>query len=304
MITPENKKNVGMRNVLRSLVARYDMTISGKKYDKNLKEYGLNNQKRSFDITVSFTTYPARIKSAIYVADALLRQTLKPDRVLLYLASDEFESTKVLPDEYKTLVNRGLTIIFVNDNIKPHKKYYFAMQKYPESLLVTVDDDAFYDETLIETLYKSYLNFPESIHAMRVHRALLNEKGKLESYRAWKLKDNCVSCPSMELLAVGVGGILYPPDLMHKDLFDLEKIKRLCLDTDDIWLKTMQVLENTPVVLASKNRRIRNIACSQRNALWKTNLDDNRNDGSIRNCLNEYAIEDFEWVNGRSRKND
>ena len=54
-----------------------------KQYDRSSTAFGLNEKKRDFEITVSFTTFPARIQSAIYVADAMLRQSLKPDRVIL-----------------------------------------------------------------------------------------------------------------------------------------------------------------------------------------------------------------------------
>lgn len=52
----------------------------------------------------------------------------------------------------------------------------------------------------------------------------------------------------MDLLATGVGGILYPPHCMDNRLFDIEKIQQLCLYGDDIWLKAMQLLSGTPVV--------------------------------------------------------
>lgn len=276
---------------------RVNNTKYRKKYIHNSKEFGLNMQQRDYDITVTFTTYPARIDKAKYVADAMLRQTLKPDRVLLVLAKDEYSSKEELPSEYLNLEERGLSIVFINENLKPHKKYYYAMKHFPESLVITVDDDLYYDDDLVETVYSSYLKFPHAINAMRVHR-ITHENEALKPYIEWEGEIDCPACPTMDLMATGGAGTLYPPHLMHEDLLDEEKIVRLCLNADDIWLKTMQVLKNTPVVLAAPFRPLRTIEGSQDTALWQTNVDENKNDKMITNCLREYDLKPIQFAKG------
>ena len=40
---------------------------------------------------------------------------------------------------------RGLTIRFCED-LKAHKKYYYAFKEYPDDIVITVDDDVIYPQ--------------------------------------------------------------------------------------------------------------------------------------------------------------
>lgn len=44
-------------------------------------------------------------------------------------------------------------------------------------------------------------------------------------------------------MAVGVGGILYPPSCLDKRAFDINKIQELCIGADDIWLKCISTIQ-------------------------------------------------------------
>ena len=44
---------------------------------------------------------------------------------------------------------------------------------------------------------------------------------------------------SKNFLILGVGGVLYPPNSVHHDIFNIENIKNLSLTADDIWLTAM-----------------------------------------------------------------
>jgi len=261
-----------------------------KKCNFQSTKYGLNTEKRNFDITVSFTTFPARIEQVKYVADVMLRQTLKPDRLMLVLAESEFHSIDDLPNEYENLQKRGLSIVFM-ENLKPHKKYYYALKNYPNSILITIDDDIFYDENLLKDLYSSYVKYPNSVSAMRVHRMIV-KNGKLLPYNDWELSYTKADTPFGWLFATGIGGILYPPHSLHREVLNKDLIKELALNADDVWLKTMQVLNGTKVVLARprRNQRIVSVGNSYKSALSKDNVDNGRNDLYIKNCLNYFSL--------------
>jgi hypothetical protein len=260
------------------------------KYDRNSTENGLNNgeQKRDVEIVVGFTTYPRRIHAAIFVADAMLRQTMKPDRVILTLSKEEFRGD--LPEDYKNLEKRGLTIVYTDGNLKPHKKYCEAMALFPDSIVITVDDDIVYSEMLVEQLYASYLRYPNAVSAMRTHRILFDEAGRLLPYKNWEFESSYTDNPVLDLMATSGAGTLFPPRCMHKDLLDVEKIERLCLEADDVWLKTMQLLKRTPVVIARNYGNIIAIDDTQDTALCFSNIDKGKNDVFIKNCLDFYGI--------------
>lgn len=248
---------------------------------------GLNRQKRDIEIIVSLTTFPARVETVCLVLKQMLSQTLKPDRVLLYLAEDEFPGGK-LPAWADRFRSAGVDFIFCKD-LKPHKKYYFAMQQFPDAIVITVDDDARYSNDLVEVLYKSFLKFPHAISALRTHEITFSEDGHILPYSMW---DQCCSKyigePRMRLFATGVAGVLYPPHCLHPEVFNERNLTETCLLADDLWLKVMSVLNGTPVVLAKTQGRLSLIMGTQNTTLGYQNVTGNKNDVQLKMILERY----------------
>lgn len=248
------------------------------------KKNKLNSQKRKNEIIVSLTTIPSRINSASLVIWKLLNQTVKPDRIILNLSHEEFDNVK-LPRLIRKELKLGLEIFYC-ENIKPHKKYYYTLLNNPEAVIITVDDDFIYSKRLIEKLYNSYNKHKNCISCMHCIE-MKQENGKLISYNNWGIAQE-TDLPHFDYFAIGVGGILYPPDVLHKEVFNMENIKKLCLMGDDIWLKTMELMNNTPVVLVEKIKKFKYIPTSQREALWKSNLNHNKNDIQLQAVFSTY----------------
>jgi len=262
-------------------------------YDKNNVKYGLNiNENREKKIIVSLTTFPKRINYAYYVIDMMLKQTLKPDKVILVLSKEEFNDI-TSPDDYLNLEKRGLTILYVDGNIRSYKKYLDVMQYYPDDIVITVDDDIIYPNNLIETLYNSYTKYPQSVSAIRTHKIKYDTTGELLPYKKWMFDYCTTNEPSHDLMAIGCGGILYPPGCLHTDAFNIDKIKQLCLDADDIWLKIMELRNGTKVCCAGDGSRVISITGSQEVALSKENLDNDRNDSIIKKCMEYFGLNNF-----------
>lgn len=259
-------------------------------YNKNSSIYGLyTGDNREKKIIISLTTYPKRISYAIYVIDMMLRQTMKPDKVVLVLSKEEFGGT-TLSDDYINLEQRGLTILYVDDNMRSFKKYINVIQNYPDDIVITVDDDMVYSERLIEILYNSYLKHPESVSAIRTHKIQYDATGELLPYNKWMFDFCTMHEPSFALMAIGCGGVLYPPGCLHTDAFANDKIKQLCLDADDIWLKIMELRNGIKVCCAGDGSKIISITGSQESALWRENLYNGRNDSIIKKCMEFYGI--------------
>lgn len=246
--------------------------------------------KRSDDreLIISLTSYPARIGFVHLTVRSLLKQTMKADKILLWLAEEQFPNRgNDLPPELTSLVAEGFDIRWCDD-LRPHKKYFYTMQEYPESIIITVDDDMEYQDTLVETLYRSYLIFPYAVSCMRAHEIVFSDDGGVAPYAQWKRISSCYYQPSMSLMATGVGGVLYPPHCMPHEVFDADMIKKLCLNADDLWLKTMEVMALTPTVIAGSTPENANIIGSQDTALWKSNDRGNANDSQFRAILDAY----------------
>ena len=69
----------------------------------------------------------------------------------------------------------------------------------------------------------------------------------------WEKRCLSVLEPSFDLLATGVGGVIYPPNIFNLSLNDIPKIY-LNLLTDDIYLKFLEIQKGIEVVWAKNNK--------------------------------------------------
>src|SRR5690606_22827294 len=88
---------------------------------KNLSQYRIvPPTKGSIEVVVSLTSFPARINTVWLVIESLLRQKVKPDKLILWLSKDQFSSIDVLPKRLKSQILRGLEIRFVEGDLRSH----------------------------------------------------------------------------------------------------------------------------------------------------------------------------------------
>ena len=250
----------------------------------------LNDIKRDHHIVVSLTSFPARFGTLHFALKSILNQSMKPDVIFLCLTKDEVKDESELPLSVLELKKYGLKIYFADDNLKPHNKYLYAMKIYPDSFVITVDDDNIYDKALVADLYHSYIKYPSAVSARRVHKIVKDDNNNMLPYNKWRYEYKKEKVPSHDLLATGVGGVLYPPGLLPPETFDAGKIRELCLNADDIWLKFVELKSNIPVVWV-KGGRVHplNIKQAQKITLQKNNYHGNLNDNYITSLQNYYG---------------
>ena len=87
----------------------------------------------------------------------------------------------------------------------------------------------------------------------------------------------------MGYLAVGACGILYPPRAIPAEGFDVEAIRALTLNTDDIWLKFVEMRTGAKVVICGGGilRLSVEVEARQKGALKETDLRQGVNDKNI-----------------------
>lgn len=247
--------------------------------------YGLSDESK---VIVSLTTYPGRVKIVWITIASLLNQTMKPYKVVLWLAEDQFPN-KQLPLSLRRMQRRGLEIRYCDD-LKPHKKYYYTMLEYPDHYIVTADDDIFYPENHLEVLWKGHMEYSKCVVCTWSHRISFDEEGRFAKYNEWENSEK--EAPSHLTLAVGCNGVLYPPYSLHEKAFDKQVIRERALFTDDLWLKCMEILKNTKVVNCSDRSLIYfSILRAQRDGLWKQNADHEKKNDRIWKELMEYFPE-------------
>jgi len=219
------------------------------KYEK-VTFSGVSEQTRNPKIVVSLTSFPSRIPSLHKTVSSLMHQTLKPDVIVLWLAKEQFPNGENdLTKELLNLKQYGLTIKWCSD-IRSYKKLIPSLKEFPNDIIITVDDDVYYDEKLIELLYNSYLENPEFIHCHRCTKifykntAIRAKGGGLKYYKK----------PSFANKVVGVGGVLYPPNSLYKDVTNEKLFMELAPTNDDIWFWLMAVINNKKIKVIKNHK--------------------------------------------------
>ena len=211
-----------------------------------VSQKGVTDTPRTKKIIVSLTSFNERIPTLHICLSSLLKQTLKPDMLILWLAKEQFPNLeKDLPNEILDLKNFGLTIRWCNDT-KSYKKLIPALKEFPNDIIVTSDDDCYYDKRWLERLYNAYLENPDNIYCHRITKIILKNnkfKGKCEqNYKN----------PSFANKLSGGGGVLYPPHSLYEDITNEALFKELAPTNDDIWFWMMAVLNNRKVSIVKK----------------------------------------------------
>lgn len=119
-------------------------------------------------------------------------------------------------DTRKYIDEHGIEIIQCDKDIMQHKKYYYAMQKYRNIPVITVDDDVVYQPYLVGCLYWTHHRNPGYVVCGRCDRMKRDENGNILPMDKWELIVNVASCKDEDLFGIGCGGILYPAIVCQK----------------------------------------------------------------------------------------
>ncbi len=253
-----------------------------------LKEKMVNNKETNNKLIVSLTSYEKRINYAHISIESVFNQNLKPDLVILWLSRKEFNEEKI-PKKIKRLESRGLLIKYVNENIKSYKKLFYALKKYQKSIIITIDDDTIYSKNFIKNLYSTYESNKNCVIANRCSKILKKSNNIVDKYVKWPI----ITSPgkSYNFFPTGIGGILYPPDILNDEVFNKDLFSSLCEDADDVWFKAMSLLNKKMVFCTGKiNDFISLKKLQNNNALWKKNVINNENDKKINIVFKHYNL--------------
>ena len=250
---------------------------------------GVTEQKRPTQIVVSFTSYGKRIQTVPLMLEKVLNQTLKPDRIVLYLSKLNFpRMEEELPVRLLEMRPQGLEIRWCENDLKSYKKLLPAVRDFPEDIIITLDDDLIFGLDLVEQLYNRHQKYPNAVISSRAHRILFSEDGQVLPYAEWeKLFSSPEEGPSFDLLATTGAGTLFPPHCLPEAAFDEKAFQQLCPNADDIWTKVMLTLNGVPVLPPDRKVLIKFIAGTQQDRLWNTN--EAENDEQLRAVLEKYS---------------
>lgn len=197
-------------------------------------------------IVISLTSFPSRLNHLWIVIESLLRQSHPANRIILWLSNEQVNCIEDLPYLLRCQTRRGLEIRLCADDLKSHKKYWYALQEFPDDSIITVDDDIIYPTFLVDRLVELNKTYPAAICCHRALR-LKYADGKLAEYADWPILKRSHQ-PSLALFQTSGGGTLYPANSLHHCVLDVSTFKKICFHADDIWLNAASQLNNTPIV--------------------------------------------------------
>lgn len=200
-------------------------------------------------VVVTLTSFPAAIQYAAQAVQSILKGSVLPDKLVIYLTLSEFEGGKV-PECLRSLSENN-PVFEVRDyspDIRSYQKLIPALADFPEAIIVTIDDDVFYHKHMLRDLLALHSEFPDEVLA---HRAKRIRPGR--PYREWKkyrwydFLFKRIHSGYVNLLT-GVGGVLYPPHSLKKEMLNAELFTKIAPSTDDIWFWAAATANDTPVI--------------------------------------------------------
>ena len=207
-------------------------------------------EPRPHPITVSLTSHGRRVSATAHMAIiSIMRQSLKPDRIVLWLDYDNW-SDDALPKSLLRLKKHGLEIRYCAD-LRSYKKLIPAAEAYPGSIIVTIDDDTFYKPTALAKGYAALQAHPNATVAGEVYAISRNSDGAILPYRQWPRRPGA---DPLDNFPVGIGSTWWQPWKMHPHLTRQDLFTALAPQADDIWFFAMGRLCGMPVYKFTKGK--------------------------------------------------
>ena len=240
------------------------------------------------DIIISLTTYSKRIKTVHKTISSLLNQSLRVDKILLWLDETEVKHSE-LPAELIALESDVFEICFC-PNYKSYKKLIPTLECYPEAVIITFDDDINYPQDQVEKLVHAHFEQPNEI-ITSVARNIQIQDGQILPYSDWlhTFREQ-VGKAYWQLLPIGVGGVLYPVGSLHKEVMNVEAFMTLAPHGDDLWFKCMTLLNDRKVIALNHGYNLsgNTIEGTQDVGLWQTFNEGSDSNFNQLNSIVEY----------------
>lgn len=247
----------------------------------------LSNDESEERITASLTSYPGRIHVVEFAIKSLLLQSTPPHRLILWLAEAQFPN-KELPNSLLRYTKIGVEIRWCDD-LRSHKKYFYALQEQKAGeLVITFDDDILYHPDSIENVIKKHREYPGTIITNMMMQIVI-ENDHVLPFRSWGMVLPGKHKPRKDYALLTGSGCLYPYGVMPEDTFNWSEAKRTSLTCDDLWITFMTKLHNVPVCPVDfTSPDFCTAYGSQTTHLAQTNMQNDGNDKSVSLFMTEY----------------
>jgi hypothetical protein len=200
---------------------------------------------------VSLTTISTRIERVAQTIESLVKQTLQPYSVNLYISETPYLLDKGIDSKNENLqriIDLGANV-YMTSNIGPYRKQCPIVRQLktacaaPGTLIVTADDDVFYPPEILERLAES-ARLEDAVVAHRGREIVFN-KHRLAPYGNFGIP---TSTNHHLNIATGKNGIAYR--LKHFPDDPTEYVGPYLAPTaDDIWCKWVTGIQCIPTII-------------------------------------------------------
>lgn len=274
-----NDKNRGLKSKIRAEYREYRKNISPKCPIINYHIISITSKINTYCPIVSFTTYSRRLEIVSKMLDSIFNQTYKPYKIICSLTKEDYNK---FPQKYKSKIE----FIIIEQDLRPHNKYYYTMSKYRTYPIITVDDDYVYDSKLVQTLMKEYNKAQMGVFSLRTHEKTF-QNSTLNPYKLWNKEIKSSTNKNKNLFATGVGGVLYSPNVLNVNETWLPVIQKY-ITVDDIVLNYYENIQNIPIYHITNNLVNKSIKETQKIGLfYNENIE--LNDVAINNLLSKIV---------------
>ena len=125
------------------------------------------------------------------------------------------------------------------NDIRSYKKLIPTLKLFPDAVIVTSDDDQYYDRDWLALLYKGYQEDPRCIQCHRITKIIKSQNGEWAFIAGGR---DIYDFPSTLNKLVGCGGVLYPPNSLYRDCTRDDLFMKLAPTNDDVWFWFMAIL--------------------------------------------------------------
>lgn len=246
-------------------------------------------------VIVSLTSFPARIDNVWQVVECMMRQTLTPAKIILWLSKEQFPIPEGIPVTLREREGDMFEIRLVDGDIRSHKKYYYVSTEFPNSLVFLADDDIYYPTTILERTVNAYNLHPNAIICNYGYHIGYKGDGNMKPYNSWKKEFHYSE--SNDLFFGSGGGTLISPAFLHKELTNMEKAIELAPIADDIWLNAVVKLSGKKIVLLD-NGMILPVYNRNDEKLASVNKEQSQNDVQLEAVTNymKSHYDGFSWT--------
>ncbi|EOZ5676341.1 hypothetical protein ACQSMR_003145 [Morganella morganii] len=242
---------------------------------------------------ISLTSYHKRLKTLHITCESLLRQSLPPKSIYVWLSEEDIKKLGGIPKKMRTLESRGIVIKVKSENIYSYKKlsYFNEINISNITHILTADDDIIYPKYWAEKLIEKSNN-DNCVSCFRGHNVeIINN---YFDYNKFINNNTSENNPVFNLIPTGCSGIAYPINSLDNIILNKDLFLSLAPKADDLWYKAATLKKQYKCARVEKeNIHFPIILSSIKDSLYSKNVFNNENNQQLKNIIYQFNLSTY-----------